>query len=86
MCRRENNLMQQQQLIPYLFRAEFRKITAVLCKHFGIDNIQLAEDIASDTFLLAVDTWTYNGIPPNPTAWLYTIAKNKAKNYFRRGF
>ena len=76
--------MQQQELIPHLFRTEFRKITAVLCKHFGIDNIQLAEDIASDTFLLAVDTWTYKGIPANPTAWLYTVAKNKAKNYFHR--
>ena len=73
-----------KELIPHLFRTEFRKITAVLCKHFGIDNIQTAEDIASDTFLLAVDTWTYKGIPVNPTAWLYTVAKNKAKNYFHR--
>jgi RNA polymerase sigma-70 factor (ECF subfamily) len=76
--------MQQQELIPHLFRTEFRKITAVLCKHFGTGNIQIAEDIASDTFLLAVDTWTYKGIPANPTAWLYTVAKNKAKNYFHR--
>lgn len=76
--------MQQQELIPHLFRTEFRKITAVLCKHFGIAHIETAEDIASDTFLLAVETWTYKGLPPNPTAWLYTVAKNKAKNYFHR--
>ena len=73
-----------KELIPHLFRTEFRKITAVLCKHFGTDNIQIAEDIASDTFLLAVDTWTYKGVPANPTAWLYTVAKNKAKTYFHR--
>lgn len=76
--------MQQQELIPHLFRTEFRKITAVLCKHFGIEHIEIAEDIASDTFLLAVETWTYKGLPVNPTAWLYTVAKNKAKNYFHR--
>jgi len=76
--------MQQQDLIPHLFRTEFRKITAVLCKYFGIENIQIAEDIASDTFLSAVDTWTYRGIPANPTAWLYTVAKNKAKNHLHR--
>jgi RNA polymerase sigma-70 factor (ECF subfamily) len=76
--------MEQQQLIPHLFRTEFRKITAVLCKHFGIEHIEIAEDIASDTFLSAVETWTYNGLPANPTAWLYTVAKNKAKNYFQR--
>src|SRR6187200_1327774 len=74
--------MQQQELIPHLFRTEFRKITAVLCKHFGIEHIEIAEDIAGDTFLQAVETWTYKGLPANPTAWLYTVAKNKAKNYF----
>src|SRR6185436_9503580 len=76
--------MDNQQLIPHLFRTEFRKIAAVLCKYLGIENIQLAEDIASDTFLLAVDTWAYKGLPPNPTAWLYTVAKNKAKNHLHR--
>jgi len=76
--------MEQQQLIPHLFRTEFRKITAVLCKHFGIEHIEIAEDITSDTFLSAIETWTYNGLPANPTAWLYTVAKNKAKNYFHR--
>jgi len=76
--------MQQQELIPHLFRTEFRKITAVLCKHFGIEHIEIAEDIAGDTFLQAVETWTYKGLPANPNAWLYTVAKNKAKNYFHR--
>ena len=76
--------MEQQELIPHLFRTEFRKITAVLCKHFGIAHIEIAEDIASDTFLSAIETWTFKGVPDNPTAWLYTVAKNKAKNYFHR--
>lgn len=76
--------MQQQKLIPHLFRTEFSKITAVLCKHFGIAHIEIAEDIASDTFLSAIETWTYKGLPANPTAWLYTVAKNKARNYFHR--
>ena len=74
--------MQQQELIPHLFRTEYRKITSVLCKLFGIENIEIAEDIASDTFLLAVETWSYKGLPPNPVAWLYHVAKNKAKNFF----
>jgi len=76
--------MKQQELIPHLFRTEFRKITTVLCKHFGVEHIEIAEDIASDTFLSAVETWPYKGLPANPTAWLYTVAKNKAKNYFHR--
>ena len=76
--------MEKKELIPHLFRTEFRKITAVLCKRFGIEFMEVAEDLASETFLSALETWTYKGIPENPTAWLYAVAKNKAKNYFSR--
>jgi RNA polymerase sigma factor (sigma-70 family) len=73
-----------QELIPHLFRTEFRKITSVLCKFLGVEHIALAEDIASETFLAALETWSYKGLPENPTAWLYTVAKNKAKNHLHR--
>jgi RNA polymerase sigma factor (sigma-70 family) len=76
--------MPEQELIPHLFRTEYRKIVSVLCRHFGFEHIETAEDIASDTFLIASETWGINGIPPNPTAWLYSVAKNKAKNHLHR--
>src|SRR5215467_12252655 len=76
--------MHDDKLIPHLFRTEFSKITAVLCKRFGIEHIETAEDIASETFMAAFETWTYKGIPENPTAWLYYVAKNKARNYLQR--
>ncbi|WP_339815338.1 DUF6596 domain-containing protein [uncultured Imperialibacter sp.] len=76
--------MTHQELIPHLFRTEFSKITAVLCRRFGADHIEMAEDIASETFMLAIETWTYSKIPENPTAWLYAVAKNKAKNHVTR--
>ena len=44
----------------------------------------MAEDIAGETFLAALETWPYKGIPPNPAAWLYSVAKNKATNVVRR--
>ncbi|MDD8017523.1 MAG: sigma-70 family RNA polymerase sigma factor [Bacteroidota bacterium] len=76
--------MANEELIPHLFRTEYRKIVSVLVRRFGFDQIETAEDIASDTFLTAAQTWGYEGVPPNPTAWLYTVAKNKAKNYLQR--
>jgi len=76
--------MDQQELIPHLFRSEYRKIVAVLCRRFGFEQIETAEDIASETFLTATQSWAYNGLPPNPTAWLYNVAKNKAKNHLQR--
>lgn len=76
--------MIQTDLIPHLFRTEYSKITAVLCKSFGIEHIAIAEDIASEAFELALESWPYKGIPTNPTAWLYLVAKNKTKNYLKR--
>ena len=77
-------MIEQQQLIPHLFRTEFSKITAVLGKLFGFEHLEIAEDIASDAFLLAAESWGMKGLPDNPTAWLYTVAKNKARDYLRR--
>ena len=76
--------MGQQELIPHLFRTEYSKIVSVLCKRFGIDQIEIAEDISSDTFLTAAQSWGMNGLPANPIAWLYQVAKNKAINHLQR--
>jgi RNA polymerase sigma factor (sigma-70 family) len=76
--------MEQTELLPHLFRTEYRKITAVLSKLFGLEHIEIAQDIASDTFLLASESWGHKGLPENPVAWLYTVAKNKARDYLRR--
>ena len=76
--------MNDKELIPQLFKTEYRKIISVLCKLFGIIHIEIAEDITTDTFLLASETWGLKGIPENPTAWLYTVAKNKTKDYLKR--
>ncbi|MGN6212905.1 RNA polymerase sigma factor [Parafilimonas sp.] len=75
--------MNDDKLIPHLFRTEYRKIVAVLCKTFGLEHIEIAEDIASDTFLQASETWGIKGLPDNPAAWLNTVAKNKARNYLK---
>jgi len=76
--------MNETELIPHLFRTEYRKIVSVLCKLFGIAHIEVAEDIVSDSFLLASELWGLKGLPENPTAWLYTVAKNKTRDYLKR--
>ena len=76
--------MKQDELIPHLFRTEYRKIVSVLANRFGFEQLETAEDIASETFLTATQTWGLQGIPKNPTAWLYYVAKNKARNFLQR--
>src|SRR6187455_1406372 len=75
--------MQQTELIPHLFRTEYRKLVSVLCRLFGIEHIEIAEDLVSDTFLLASELWSVKGVPENPTAWIYMVAKNKTKDYLK---
>jgi len=76
--------MEKGVLIPNLFKTEYRKIISVLCNLFGLAHIEIAEDITNDTFLLASETWGQKGVPENPKAWLYTVAKNKTKDYLKR--
>jgi len=73
------------ELTDHLFRHESGKMVSVLTKIFGPHNLQLAEDVVQDTLLKAMNTWKINGLPDNPSAWLFTAAKNKALDIIRKG-
>jgi RNA polymerase sigma-70 factor (ECF subfamily) len=51
---------------------------------FGPQNLQLAEDVVQDTLLKAFNSWKINGLPQNPSAWLFTVARNKAVDVLRQ--
>jgi RNA polymerase sigma-70 factor (ECF subfamily) len=70
--------------IDHLFRHESGKMVAVLSKLLGFQNLETAQDIVQDTLLQAMNTWRFNGIPENPSAWLMKVAKNKAIDFLRR--
>ncbi len=74
----------EHETLKHLFQREFSKMVAVIGKLFGLQHIEIAEDIVSETFLLAAETWGIKGIPQNPTAWLYAVAKQKTLYHFRR--
>lgn len=80
--------MQQQknikQLIDHLFRHESGKMISVLSKLLGLQNLETANDIVQDSLLQAMNTWRFKGIPDNPSAWLYRVAKNKAIDFLRK--
>jgi RNA polymerase sigma factor (sigma-70 family) len=76
--------MQNDNYLKDLFQREFAKMVAVISSLFGLEHIELAEDLVSETFLTAAESWGMKGIPPNPTAWLYAVAKQKTLYHFRR--
>jgi RNA polymerase sigma-70 factor (ECF subfamily) len=55
-------------------------MVSLLCARFGFDQMDAAEDIVSETFLSAAESWGMKGIPDNPVAWLYAVARNNAFN------
>jgi RNA polymerase sigma factor (sigma-70 family) len=77
-------MKKEHESLKRLFQQEFSKMVSVISKLYGLHHIELAEDLISETFLLAAETWGIKGIPPNPAAWLYMVAKQKAIHHFRR--
>lgn len=47
-------------------------------------DLGLAEDLAQDALVAALETWPAEGVPTNPGAWLMTVAKRRAVDQFRR--
>jgi len=72
------------QLIDHLFRHESGKMVSALSKLLGLQNLETANDIVQDSLLQAMNTWSFKGIPDNPSAWLYRVAKNRAIDFLRR--
>lgn len=68
--------------IEQVFRAEHGRVVATLARRFG--DLDIAEDATSEALLVAVERWPREGLPPNPGAWLTTVAANKALDRLRR--
>ena len=68
----------------HLFRYESGKMVSVLTKIFGAQNLETAEDVVQQTFIDAIQVWKFKGIPDNPSAWLFRVAKNKAIDVIRK--
>jgi RNA polymerase sigma-70 factor (ECF subfamily) len=72
------------EIEEHFFRHESGRMIATLTRLFGVRNIALAEDVAQDAFCRAMETWRFRGLPENPSAWLMTVAKNRAVDILRR--
>lgn len=68
----------------HLFRHEAGRMVAALTRVFGLQNLELAEDVVQDAFCRALEVWKLRGIPENPSAWLMKTAKNRALDVLRR--
>jgi RNA polymerase sigma factor (sigma-70 family) len=68
--------------IDAVWRIESPKLIAALTR--VVRDIDVAEDLAHDALVSALQQWPEAGIPRNPGAWLMAAAKHRAIDYFRR--
>jgi RNA polymerase sigma factor (sigma-70 family) len=69
--------------IETVIRMESARLIAGLARYAGGD-IGLAEELAQDAVVAALEQWPRDGVPANPGAWLMTVAKRRAIDLFRR--
>ena len=74
----------KDESIDHLFRTEYGKLVSTLTRFFGPSHIQLAEDTVQDALITALNKWSLDGVPDNPSGWLFQVAKRKALNELKR--
>lgn len=71
-----------ERTVAAVWRIESAKIVATVTRMVG--DFALAEDLAQDALLEALQQWPNGGVPRNPAAWLTAVAKRRAIDAWRR--
>ena len=74
--------MEQGQEIAAIWRIESAKVIAGVARM--VRDVGLAEELAQEALVSALESWPAAGVPDNPGAWLMAAAKNRALDHFRR--
>ncbi|HYJ66252.1 MAG TPA: RNA polymerase sigma factor [Nocardioidaceae bacterium] len=72
-----------QSTIDAVWRLESPKLIARVARL--VRDVGLAEELAQDVFVIALEQWPESGVPDNPGAWLMATAKHRAIDQLRRG-
>src|SRR2546427_3333812 len=67
--------------IDAIWRIESAKIIAGVARM--VRDVGLAEELAQDALVTALERWPRSGVPDNPGAWLMAVAKNSALDHLR---
>jgi RNA polymerase sigma factor (sigma-70 family) len=76
------SLSDAHRAIDAVWRIESPRLIAGLARR--VRDLGVAEDLAQDALVAALEQWPASGVPDNPGAWLMAVAKHRAIDYFRR--
>jgi predicted RNA polymerase sigma factor len=72
-----------QELVEHLFRRQASQMVATLTRALGAKHLSLAEESVQDALVTALQQWPFGGVPKDPAAWLYQVARNRAFDRLR---
>ncbi len=71
-------------LVEHYFRHEYGRLVAQLANKVGVRHVQLVEDAVQSALATALTSWVVNGLPRDPSAWLYRVACNQLVGVLRK--
>lgn len=71
-------------LVDHLFRRQAGQMVATLARVFGAEHLSLAEEVVQEALVTALQQWSWHGVPDDPAAWLFRVARNRALDQLRR--
>ncbi len=71
-------------LVDHLFRHQSGQMVATLTRILGAEHLSLAEEVVQDALVSAMQSWALKGVPSDPGAWLFQVARNRALDHLRR--
>jgi RNA polymerase sigma factor (sigma-70 family) len=72
-------------LVGHYFRHEYGRLVAQLANKVGVRHVELVEDAVQSALAAALTAWVANGLPRDPSAWLYRVASNQLVGELRKG-
>jgi RNA polymerase sigma factor (sigma-70 family) len=75
---------ESEKCIETIYKDKFGQLIALLLQRFPVLSIESAEDIVQETFAEAALRWPKQGIPENPSGWMYQACKNKSINLLKK--
>jgi len=73
-----------EKCIEVIYKDKFGQLISLILQRFRSLSIESAEDIVQETFAEAAARWPKQGMPENPTGWLYQTCKNKSINLLKK--
>jgi RNA polymerase sigma-70 factor (ECF subfamily) len=71
-------------LVEHYFRHEYGRLVAVLVRRVGLQQLEAVEDAVQGALLAALTSWVRSGVPDEPGAWLFRVAKNELLGELRK--